>query len=185
MRTFQDMSAGQYVILCARTLIALVLLIAGILKLGKPNEFVEAVRNYELLPKSIAAFAGRLLPVIELLAGIGLLSGILVLWSALTAVGLFVLFGLAVAINLLRGRRDISCGCFGRRQDERLSWGLVARNALLAGLAAAILPTANEGQQLAFLDMVIILLVAGAAFASWWLWGMILKMWPLPEDERF
>ena len=40
-----------------------------------------------------------------------------------------------MAVNLLRGRHDIDCGCGGATHP--LSWGLVARNGVLA--AAAVL----------------------------------------------
>ena len=43
------------------------------------------------------------------------------------------LYGGAIAVNLRRGRYLIDCGCGGPGQG--LSWFLVARNAILAGIA--------------------------------------------------
>jgi hypothetical protein len=36
-----------------------------------------------------------------------------------------------VIVNLVRGRTDIDCGCGGIEGRQRLSWALVARNAVL------------------------------------------------------
>ena len=55
-------------------------------------------------------------------------------------------YAVAIAINLLRGRHDIDCGCGGA--SHPLSWGLVARNMVLA--AAAILasrPTVERSME--------------------------------------
>jgi Methylamine utilisation protein MauE len=49
-----------------------------------------------------------------------------------------------MAINLLRGRNDIDCGCGGAAHP--LSWGLVVRNVVLAAAAlAASRPTLERG----------------------------------------
>lgn len=54
--------------------------------------------------------------------------------TELTAAAIFLTFVLAISINLLRGRNEVSCGCFGGRSDN-ISWHLVARNLALASLA--------------------------------------------------
>jgi hypothetical protein len=60
----------------------------------------------------------------------------------------------AVAINLLRGRTEIDCGCGslgGHVGDQTLSWGLVARNALLA-LAAVLTLREDAARALVWID---------------------------------
>jgi uncharacterized membrane protein YphA (DoxX/SURF4 family) len=185
MQSLQHVLTEQHVILFVRAFLALVLLTAGIAKLVKRREFVEVVRNYRLLPERMAGFVGRSLPVIEVVVAIGLLLGIFIYWLAIIAIGLFLLFGSAVAINLLRGRRNISCGCFGPQRNHHLSWRLVIRNALFASLAAIIWQVShaiNRVERLPISEMIATMLVAGAALASWWLWGVIVKMWRLPDD---
>ena len=185
MQSLQHVLTEQHVILFVRAFLALVLLTAGIAKLVKRREFVEVVRNYRLLPESLAGFMGRSLPVIEVVVAIGLLLGIFIYWLAIIAIGLFLLFGSAVAINLLRGRRNISCGCFGPQQNHRLTWGLVMRNAVFAGLATMIWQghhMFDRIEQSPIGETVATMLVAGAVLASWWLWGVIVKMWRLPDD---
>ncbi len=184
MQTIFGTMTEQYTIAFARAFIGLLLLISGLAKLGNLHEFVQVVRNYKLLPENISGVVARLLPVVEIIVAVGLLLGILVVRFSLVAIGLFLMFGSAVAINLLRGRRDISCGCFGPKQNQLLAWSFVARNAILAGLATVISvlsPTLNTLEQLPIAEMVATTLVAGSVLACWWMWGMILKFWHLPE----
>lgn len=184
MQGFWQLAADQHTVLFGRTFLALVLLTASGAKLGNLREFVGVVRNYRLLPESLVPFVGRALPAIESIVGVGLLFGILTSWVASAAAGLFLLFGGAVAINLLRGRRDISCGCFGPQQSERLTWGLVIRNLVLAGFAVVIwvIPTVGDGvSQHPSAETVATMLVAGAVLASWWLWAVILRFWRLSD----
>ena len=43
--------------------------------------------------------------------------------------------GLAIAINVLRGRTQIDCGCFRNGMKQRISWAMVGRNVLLTAMA--------------------------------------------------
>jgi len=56
--------------------------------------------------------------------------------AAIAAAGLLAGYGLAIAINLARGRRYIDCGCGDTRQ--LLSPWLLVRNGLLAGGAILV-----------------------------------------------
>jgi len=178
---------GWHAVVFARTLVALVLLAAGLAKLASWREFIKIVRNYEILSASLSRLVGRLLPVAEIVVAVGMLVGLLVPWSALAAIMLFVMFGSAIVINLLRGRRDISCGCFRPQRNQRLTWGLVMRNAMLASLAAVpwLADIAQKRvEPLPGAELVATMLAAGSVFALWWLWGVILKMWRLADDAR-
>jgi methylamine utilization protein MauE len=184
VETFYHLVADQHTMIFGRTFVAAVLLAAGVTKLGKRREFVGIVRNYRLLPESMVGFVGGMIPALETIVAVGLLFGVLTSWFAPTALGLFILFGSAVAINLLRGRRHISCGCFGPQQSQRLTWGLVIRNVVLGGFAGVIwvMPTGADGvNQFPSGETVATMLVAGATLASWWLWGVILRFWRLTE----
>lgn len=187
MQSFFETVTAQYTLVFARTLVGLVLLTAGIAKLGNHREFIEVVRDYRLLPENVSRFVGRLIPLIELLVSAGLLFAVLTLWMSMAATALFLLFGSAVSINLLRGRRDISCGCFGPNQNHHLAWGLVARNGTLAALAslASVVSARSVGvAPLPIPETVATIFIAGAAFASWWLCGVIIRMWRPSDDGR-
>jgi hypothetical protein len=58
---------------------------------------------------------------------------------------LLLVYAAAMAVNIVRGRTHIDCGCLGFGTSRAsLGWELVARNMLLAAvaLAAAALPVA-------------------------------------------
>lgn len=120
-----------------RLLLGLILLSVGISKLTHPRHFQHSIQDYQLLPRflesrfalsSVLSFG---IPVTELLAGLGLLSGLLLIPALLVSLCLFVIFSVAMFINLMRGRSDLSCHCNGLLGDHRISWWLIARNALL------------------------------------------------------
>jgi hypothetical protein len=55
------------------------------------------------------------------------------------------LYAAAIAANLASGQRSVGCGCLGSAGREELSGALVARNLVLAALAAiAALPPADR-----------------------------------------
>ncbi|MEF9603853.1 methylamine utilization protein MauE, partial [Paracoccus sp. PXZ] len=58
--------------------------------------------------------------------------------AAITAAGLLLVFAAALAINVLRGRTQIDCGCFRNGLKQPVSWLLVLRNLVLTGLALAV-----------------------------------------------
>lgn len=178
------MTLEPYVSLFARAFVGMVLLIAGVTKLFGRPPLVEVVRSYQLLPESSVLWFSRLLPVWEIAVAIGLLTNILPRWAALSALFLFLIFGAAIAINLERGRYFISCGCFGPNKGQKLSWKLVARNGVLAGMALVALPILDSADGLLTLsrmESVPVLMTAATAIGCWWLTGIILKVWRLPN----
>jgi uncharacterized membrane protein YphA (DoxX/SURF4 family) len=180
------MFSDQYLVLLARTFVALILLAAGVSKLGKRREFIEVVRDYKVLPESLAGVFGRLLPFVEVFVAACLLGGVLMPWSALAAAGLFLSFGVAIAINLLRGRRDISCGCFGQH-DHQLTWPLFMRAIFLAclSLVTGRLSLALAGtERLSTAEATATMLTAATVLASWYLWSVTLTTWRLQVPEK-
>ena len=56
---------------------------------------------------------------------------------------LLLLYSAALAMNILRGRKQLDCGCGGATQG--LGWGLVVRNLTLVAIAApALEPQASR-----------------------------------------
>ena len=51
---------------------------------------------------------------------------------------LLLIFAAALAVNVLRGRTWIDCGCFRNGLKQTVSWLLVARNIGLAAAAVAV-----------------------------------------------
>src|SRR5712691_11012406 len=116
----------------ADTICAVVLLVAGALKLGRLSVFGQQVAAYQIVPERLARVAGYVLPPAEMALGISMLF---VPRLAVAAVVLFVLFALAVGVNILRGRTELRCGCFGAAGKHTISRAHVAANVGLALLA--------------------------------------------------
>lgn len=110
-------------------------------KIRHPNWFRRQVREYELIPEPGVPFVARALPVTELAVAVGLLWSSSRPYAGILAFSLISLYGLAIAINLARGRKDIDCGCSGPAMQQPLQPALLARNLLLAIIAlGALLP---------------------------------------------
>ena len=95
-----------------RLALGTVLLLAGYLKAKAPSEAQMAVRAYKLLPVEVANFLGLTLPWVEIGAGILLIVGLAVTYSALVGGVLMLVFVAAIAQAWARGL-SIDCGCFG------------------------------------------------------------------------
>ncbi len=130
-------------------LFALLLIMAGAHKLGDRLRFQGILSNYQILPEHLVGLVSRIVPVVEILIGLGwVFARRIELVSAATA-ALLMAYALAMGINLLRGRSYIDCGCgfnsvrtkHANGDIQQLSMWLVFRN--LALIALAIL--ANSG----------------------------------------
>jgi Methylamine utilisation protein MauE len=117
--------------------LAVVFLLASVPKLFARADFETAVGNYGLLPRRAVRPAAQSLPLLELGGAIALLVGVAVPLVALLVGLLLVLFVAAIVWKLLRGH-VIECGCAGAASPRRISWRLVIRDAVLAGLAFTI-----------------------------------------------
>jgi hypothetical protein len=102
-------------------------------KLSDYDVFKASFADYEILPQNLIAPAALILLVAEAAIVAGLIIPLTRPAAAIGALLLLALYGGAIAINLRRGRYTIDCGCGGPGQG--LSWFLVARNAILAGIA--------------------------------------------------
>lgn len=98
--------------LVARLVVGGIFLAAGALKLPDPAASVANVRAYQVLPGSLVAPVGQLLPVVEVVIGLLLVLGLLTRSAAAAAAVLLVVFIAGIASVWARGL-SIDCGCFG------------------------------------------------------------------------
>jgi hypothetical protein len=135
-------------------------------KLRARESFIVVVDDYRLLPRKAASAAAATVMGLEALVLAGLCFDVSVRPAAILAVVLLGIYASAIAVNLLRGRRDIDCGCMGpaggSQDRHRLSEWLLLRNAALIGLGAVVLLPVS-GRELLWLDAAGI--VTGAAVA--------------------
>ena len=140
---------------------ALLFLLAAVHKLTALEKFRATLTAYEILPGEFIAPASILVPSIEALLGVPWLLAVQPVFVAFASVIILIGYTSAIAINLLRGRVHIDCGCSmtsSAGRDQQLSWSLVARNLILVMAALTATIPASE-RAIGFVDYVT--LVAG------------------------
>jgi hypothetical protein len=138
-------------VLCALAL-ALIFGASGALKLRDLKLFEGSLANYQLAPKWMEKALAYLFPILECAAALGLLIAPTRTLAAATSLALLAIFTGAIAINLVRGRVDIDCGCFGPALRQKLSGSLLWRNLFLI-LIATIVVLPHTGRALGALDI--------------------------------
>lgn len=93
-----------------RWILAGIFIWSGVSKLIEPDNFAVIIDEFNILPTSLVWPTAYALPVLEVVAGIGLVFD---LWGSLTFItGLMILF-MAVLVYGIRMGIDVDCGCFG------------------------------------------------------------------------
>jgi uncharacterized membrane protein YphA (DoxX/SURF4 family) len=125
-----------FALFCRLTL-AIIFFYAGIEKILHPQEFAVAIYNYQLLPGFAINLMAVVLPWLEVFIAVSLVLGIYARGAALISALLFLIFAMALTINLARGL-DISCGCFGASSGN-ISWFYLGRDLSLFCLSVFVL----------------------------------------------
>lgn len=123
--------------LLLRLIVGGLLLLAGVTKLVDRNGFRDAVAEYKILPAALERPFTLAAPLLETALGILLLLGLGTAFAAALATPLFLSFGLAIGVNLARGR-DFNCHCFGAVQSEQIGWPALVRSLALAFAALTV-----------------------------------------------
>jgi hypothetical protein len=133
-------------------------------KLRAFGDFTAVLASYRLTPAPLTKPVALLLVALEAAVAVGAVLDFAAAFQV--AAALLGFYALAIAVNLVRDRALLDCGCGGPPQP--ISWWLVLRNLVLIGVAGvALLPT--SARTLGPLDIVTIgatLLVAGGLYAA-------------------
>lgn len=127
--------------------LAAVLIFSGIDKLLHYQGFINALRDYVIIPKSTAVWLA--LPVIlcELMIGVSLLIRPWRRPALLATAALLSVFTVALATNHAFGGRAI-CGCWFTITLARGTMSHIAQNLIMAVLALTVWWSAGEGRKL-------------------------------------
>ncbi|HLS04497.1 MAG TPA: MauE/DoxX family redox-associated membrane protein [Actinomycetales bacterium] len=98
--------------LIARLTLGIVAVWAGIAKLVDLQTSVRAVRAYQLLPEIFVPAVGHALPVVEIIIGALLITGLLTRYAAIVQGLVMAAFVFGISWAWARGL-NIDCGCFG------------------------------------------------------------------------
>jgi len=123
-------------------LVAVVFFAAGVAKIRSIDTLEGVIQNFKVLPARLSRPFALVLPPIEIVVAAALALPATRIYGAATATVLLVIFTVAIALNLARGRREIDCGCFSSELKQNLSCWLVARNLLLIVCSAGLTITA-------------------------------------------
>lgn len=126
----------------ARLVLAGVFLAAAAPKLADPASFAAAIANYRAFPDALVNLVATLVPALELVGALALLTP----WrrgAALLLGALLLGFTALLAISLARGI-DVACGCFGGAAEQASAGDPVSplhllRNVGLLALVALVL----------------------------------------------
>lgn len=154
---------GQLILIggfAASVYVGLVFLVAGIDKLRHRQLLPGVVANYRLLPDALIQPVSLVLPFAELAVGVGLLVGdrSVMPW---VAIAMLLVFAAAMAINIVRGRRHIDCGCGQAALRQELGWNMVVRN---MGMAAALGLRLAAPADLGTFDLLLAVVAGGMLF---------------------
>ncbi len=124
------MKNNRYLHYLFRLILGGVFIWAGIVKITNPIGFAQDIANYQVFPQSISFFLALILPWIEVICGVFVLTGLFLRSSSFFLSGLLAGFLVLIVVTMIRGI-DVECGCFGslgRQVDYKL---LITDSALL------------------------------------------------------
>jgi len=102
---------SSYVFTALRILIGIIFICASWDKMLNPKDFADIIQNYRILPAALINPAAVILPCIEAVCGILLITNIYTRGSVLIIDIMMIVFIFLFIFNIYRGL-DISCGCF-------------------------------------------------------------------------
>ncbi|MFW5836547.1 MAG: MauE/DoxX family redox-associated membrane protein [Desulfovibrionaceae bacterium] len=116
----------RHAALALRIVLAGVFLYASIDKILHPADFAAIIKDYRVLPDVLINITAIILPWLELVLGVLLLTGRWLEGSLLLANALLVTFWSTLVFNYSRGL-DVSCGCFSTQTSEspNMVWYMV------------------------------------------------------------
>ena len=127
-----------------RWVLAGMFLAAGVIKLSDVDTFASVIAAFGLAPKPLVPFIALGLPVLEILAALGLVFDVKGSLSILTGLTVFFIFVLSYGMYM---GLDVDCGCYGPGDPE--------------GEAFASLRTSF------YRDLIMMI---GFSFLYWWRW---------------
>ncbi len=129
-------SSGFFIAL--RMVVGGVFLYAGCVKWLEPGNFAESIADYQLLPAIGVNPVALVLPVMEFLAGLLLVTGIWLRVAALSALLMCLAFAFALIWAIAHGLQ-VDCVCFGAGQGSRWTgWVALGQDMLLMGAAGCL-----------------------------------------------
>lgn len=103
----------RYLTVATRAALGGVFIFAGVAKLPYIDTLIWEIKQYHILPHSLANAYGHVLPSLEIALGILLVLGLFLRISASVSTLLVLSFTIAKIVALVRGLDISICSCFG------------------------------------------------------------------------
>lgn len=145
-----------------RLVLAWLFISAFLSKISDFTTHLSIIREYQIIPYRWSKSFAYVDLGMQAFVGISMLFGLFTQLGLALALLLLVAYTVAISMNLLKGRRQISCGCGGLAGNHFLSWKLVGRNVVFIGLAIYVRKWSGGWASLDFY-----LTAEGAWFADW------------------
>ncbi|RLB08987.1 MAG: hypothetical protein DRG39_08120 [Deltaproteobacteria bacterium] len=124
-----------------RWILGLLFIYASIDKIRYPQEFLKILYNYRIFPDIILNPIVIILPWLELITGVCLLTGLFMEGAVLLINLLLISFFLIILVDMLKGI-NIECGCFNLTENpsakNSMLWYLI-RDAFLISMATYLM----------------------------------------------
>ena len=117
-----------------RIILGIVFLYSAYSKLKNPLVFSESIYNYQILGMVLSAWAAVLVPVLEGIVGVGLITGLWLRESLILTAALYMVFDLMILQAMIRGL-DIDCGCFSPGDSGPIDIYKIMQNVILTAMA--------------------------------------------------
>jgi hypothetical protein len=113
-------------------------ILSSIQKMVHLRYFLEAVTAYHILPEPIARSAGVLIPLLELAGAVLLTSSKTVMYGAVILLLLLLSFLFAV-VHVLKTKRNVLCGCYGRFLEAQVDGFTLIKIIFLLGFTVVVM----------------------------------------------
>ncbi len=128
--SFRKILLHPVMVLALRFILGGTLIYAGWLKLIDMPGLAEAIGNYRLLPYSLSNLPAMILPAVEVIVGICLISGIWFDGALFLTSAMFAAFVIAIESAIWRDL-NIDCGCFSTSDGEIVGVKILLRAGFL------------------------------------------------------
>uniref|UniRef100_I2Q1Y0 Methylamine utilization protein MauE n=1 Tax=Desulfovibrio sp. U5L TaxID=596152 RepID=I2Q1Y0_9BACT len=118
----------------ARMALGLIFLAAAWDKIVDPAAFAKIIRNYQILPDMLIYGVAMVLPWIEVVVGVSLITGFLSRGASLSACLMMAVFLSAMAWAWHKGI-STQCGCFTTKAEDAISPATFLRDGSILALA--------------------------------------------------
>lgn len=140
-------------------ILATVFLNAAYLKLNHQPWFKRQLISYALFPEMMIPIVAIIIPLVEMVIALLLLLPWSAAWGAIAVSIMMLIYISAIAISIIRGKRDIDCGCSGPSRMQPLRWSLISKNIFLITLAGFVTQTVTT-RPLTYIDIYTSLITA-------------------------